>query len=218
VAGHGGCVRPAVICCGHPCQHPLMHGAASCPQVIAPDLHIYRCSHSQAMGSQLGGEVLFMDGTWNTNRYNYVLHAVLAPNELGCGVPIAFLITSSEAAEPLQRLLDRLRTKVLGGRKPPMMVDKGPAETAAMRALHWPYYLCLFHFLQIWRKWLRSKESCVSADVSKIIMARLVALAAAASAAEFVDMKQQLQNECTRLHVPQAWAKLEADWLKEPDK
>jgi hypothetical protein len=170
------------------------------------------------MGSQLGNEVLFMDGTWGTNKYNYVLYAVLAPNELGCGVPIAYLVTSWEAAAPIERLLRALRSQVFGGKMPPLMVDKGPSETGALRALQWPYFLCLFHFLQLWRKWLRSKESGVSADVSKVVMARLVALAAAVTSAEFEDMKLQLQAECTLHKVPQVWAKLEADWLQDPGR
>ena len=105
----------------------------------------------QAFGAEFGKQQLYMDGTFSTNRYNYVLRTLGDKDVLGRFVPAGFCISSSEGAEPLQQLLEAFRLRVLGGHKPTVMVDKGSSETAALRGLGWPYVLCLFHYMQVRR-------------------------------------------------------------------
>ncbi len=102
-----------------------------------------------------------LDGTFCTNLNNYPLYALLARDELGRGVPLLFCIASTEAAEPIEQMLQLAQHRLFGGTQPPIMVDKGSSETSALRALGWRHFLCYFHFLQVWKKWLKSSDSKV---------------------------------------------------------
>jgi hypothetical protein len=170
----------------------------------------------QASARAFGSRVVMYDGTFNTNKESYPLNGAVVVNEQGCAVPICFGISSSQAAETMQRHLALMQERLFAGRQPPIIVDKGSSETAALRALHWSYYLCAFHFLQVWRKWLRSSESRIPAAAASAIMAALIKLAGAATVDEFKSQLDMMEHSFSQ--YPQIFQKLQADWLPEASR
>lgn len=58
---------------------------------------------------QCGRNVLFMDATNSVTQYGYPLFVICCRDEAGYGVPVAFIITSSEEEQVLVTALKHFR-------------------------------------------------------------------------------------------------------------
>ena len=58
---------------------------------------------------ELGREMAVLDATGGTNKYGHAFYTTLVADEFGNGLPIGFMITSSEAAGPVKFFLQTLQ-------------------------------------------------------------------------------------------------------------
>lgn len=76
------------------------------------------------------------------------------------------------------------------------MIDKSPTEMRALEDCGMRYFLCLFHVLQAWERFVRSADGGVtSKDVRKAILADIIALAKCADAAAFQIIENGMKTK-----------------------
>ena len=61
----------------------------------------------QRMLDQFGRRLVFLDATGGTNKYGYMLHTLLVQDDFGRGVPVAFMLSSSEETEAIHLFLEK---------------------------------------------------------------------------------------------------------------
>ncbi|KAI2645117.1 Protein FAR1-RELATED SEQUENCE 8 [Labeo rohita] len=99
-----------------------------------------------------GSNIVFFDATHCVNQYSFPLFTLLVRDDHGHGLPVAYIITSSETQETLKLALQKLRPVFP---KPPrcFMVDKDMSEINALNEV-FPksdVLLCWYHVLQVMR-------------------------------------------------------------------
>jgi hypothetical protein len=72
-----------------------------------PFVIILSTPFQQRMLDQFGRRLVFMDATGGTNKYGYPFFTLLVQDDAGRGVPVAFMVSSSEAMEEVQLFLKR---------------------------------------------------------------------------------------------------------------
>ncbi|EFN56864.1 hypothetical protein CHLNCDRAFT_144489 [Chlorella variabilis] len=125
-----------------------------------PLVIVMQVSFQARMLDQFGRRLVFMDATFGVNKYGYPLYALVVQDESGRGVPVSFMVCSSDTAEVVEHFL---RTSMEGAQAAgdgtfkykSIMIDKSKTEIAAVDQLvstgHAEgYLLCYFHFLQDW--------------------------------------------------------------------
>lgn len=70
-----------------------------------PFVLILSTPFQQRMLDQFGRRLVFLDATGGTNKYGYAFYTLLVQDDFGRGVPVAFMLTNSEAMEEIQLLL-----------------------------------------------------------------------------------------------------------------
>ena len=87
-----------------------------------------------------------------TSRKKFLNSIVIKYDDAGCGIPVAFMITSLETKVPLERWLRWLKEEVKFERNPVFMIDCSRTEVAAIRAVfedpqirfcHWHFFRAL---------------------------------------------------------------------------
>ena len=110
--------------------------------------------------------IVFLDSTHNTSfsldnreRKAFLYSILVKHDDAGCGVPVAFMITNSEAQRPLARWLTLLKEKLLLPISPIIMIDCSATEMAAIgTAFENPQIrLCHWHMLRAMRNQANSK-------------------------------------------------------------
>ncbi|KAG9273244.1 hypothetical protein AMEX_G12351 [Astyanax mexicanus] len=146
-----------------------------------------------------GKNIVFMDATYCTNQYNFPLFTLAVKDEYGHGVPIAYMITSSEKQATLELALQKLRHTFL---TPPrcFMVDKDLCEINGLRAVfpESDVLLCWYHVMQAVVRWISKTESGVSGfsngDIKKDIISFFSKLKSCATRHDFETMAKLFQN------------------------
>ena len=59
------------------------------------------------MLDQFGRRLVFLDATGGTNKYGYMFFTLLVQDDFGRGVPVSFMISSSEDADVVQMFLEK---------------------------------------------------------------------------------------------------------------
>jgi hypothetical protein len=110
-----------------------------------------------------------MDASGQVNQYRWPIYAVVSPDAHGEGVPLAYMITSSEASEPVTKFLEVLHAANPHTFNPSViMIDASLVEVKAIRdySLSQPMQLeiriCFFHLMQAWERWLKRSENKVA--------------------------------------------------------
>lgn len=108
-------------------------------------------------------KLICLDSTHRTNSYNYNLFTLVAQNEFGQGIPVAFLISSDGKTETLTKFLTAFKSicPTVGT----FMTDNDEAEINAIRNV-FPesnHLLCWWHVLKAWKEKLR-QVGCGSDD------------------------------------------------------
>lgn len=130
------------------------------------DFYFGFCTKWQISVLKQYSSVLCLDSTHNTcyalndsSRKAFLYTIVLKHDGAGCGVPVAFMVTSSETQEPLASWLIWLRQSVTLIRTPIFMIDCSKTEMAAINsAFEAPEIrLCYWHMLRAIRLKSNSK-------------------------------------------------------------
>ena len=102
--------------------------------------------------------LLCLDSTHNiccaleSNRKAFLHSIVIKHDDVGCGVPVAFMITSTETMLPLEEWLRWLNNAVPFERSPIFMIDCSKTEVAAIKSVfpesnirfcHWHFFRAL---------------------------------------------------------------------------
>jgi len=94
----------------------------------------------------------------------WLLYAVVAPDEYGEAVPIAYMITSHEGSEPVITFLNTLKGACPELAPRVIVIDKSDAEILAIRECDLSsaeIRLCFFHIMQAWQRWLKRSDNGV---------------------------------------------------------
>ncbi|XDV36723.1 hypothetical protein PO909_006453 [Leuciscus waleckii] len=122
-----------------------------------------------------GSNIVFFDATHCVNQYSFPLFTLLVRDDHGHGVPVAYIITSSETQETLTLALQRLRPLFP---KPPrcFMVDKDMSEINALNDVfpESDVLLCWYHVLQAVVRWLMKSDSGVSGPQNSSIRKEII--------------------------------------------
>ncbi|XP_055070281.2 uncharacterized protein [Misgurnus anguillicaudatus] len=109
-----------------------------------------------------GKNIIFLDATHCVNQYNFPLYTLAIRDDYGHGVPIAFIITSSEKEATLVMALQQFKRVCPAPRC--FMVDKDMCEINALRKVfsESDILLCWYHVMQAVVRWLTKTDSGVS--------------------------------------------------------
>jgi hypothetical protein len=79
-----------------------------------------------------------MDGTSGTNKWKYCLTTLMVITKSGFGIPVAWIIHSSNSAQTMGKALDALGA-VMGAEFRPsvMIIDDAAAEISAVQGSNW---------------------------------------------------------------------------------
>lgn len=126
-------------------------------------------------------------------RYNYALTCLGCVDEFGHFAPCGFMVSSSEAAQPITIFISKVEEAARQLLADPsfqlrsFMIDKSAAEIRAIRDLPGErnILLCRFHMLQDWVRFLRSSKAGVAEGDRGAVVAALRGLADAADSQLF---------------------------------
>ncbi|EFN54703.1 hypothetical protein CHLNCDRAFT_135359 [Chlorella variabilis] len=79
-----------------------------------PLVIVMQVSFQARMLDQFGRRLVFMDATFGVNKYGYPLYALVVQDESGRGVPVSFMVCSSDTAEVVEHFL---RTSMEGKKR-----------------------------------------------------------------------------------------------------
>ncbi|XP_072051312.1 uncharacterized protein [Amphiura filiformis] len=150
---------------------PINH-AVDQPLIIVLQTHFMRKKMMEC-----GRSVLFMDATNSVTQYGYPLFAICARDEAGYGVPVAFIITSSEQEDVLVTALRSLRKETQFYPRA-FIVDKDYAEINALAEVYpeSKVLMCWFHVLQAVYRWMIRKESGIAGEENKVIRSEVISM------------------------------------------
>ena len=134
---------------------------------------------------QQARELVYCDSTASLDRCSCPTF-VLSTSSSGGGIPLGVVITSGESEGTITESFSYLRTLFpsnaffgRGGRGPQMYItDDCVAEKKALKSI-WPesvQFLCIFHYLQSWWKWLWDSNHGVANEDRQPIMQIIRAL------------------------------------------
>lgn len=134
------------------------------------DFYFAFCSRWQKEVLQKYSSILCLDSTYNTcyalddnSRKAYLYTIVVKHDRAGKGVPVAFMLTSSEAQGPLTSWLLWLKHSLPLEKSPIFMIDCSKTEMAAINTVFQnpEIRLCFWHMLRAIRMQASSKiHSC----------------------------------------------------------
>ena len=100
-------------------------------------------------------ELLFIDGTYKVNKYNYPLYMILAQDNLGRGWAVFYAFVHSETGDMMKAVLSSFQNMMEDLSKTcTVMLDKDQNEIAAIRGTL-PVaiiLLCRFHVIKYFKK------------------------------------------------------------------
>eukprot|EP00611_Tribonema_gayanum_P026463 TRINITY_DN630_c0_g1_i7.p1 TRINITY_DN630_c0_g1~~TRINITY_DN630_c0_g1_i7.p1 ORF type:complete len:600 (-),score=121.78 TRINITY_DN630_c0_g1_i7:81-1880(-) len=130
--------------------------------------------------------MVLLDATGGTNKYGYQLYSLVVVDDFREGVPVAFMLTSSQAAKEVKLFMDKVQEKTTRTIRY-AMIDKSPTEMRALDDCSIQYFLCFFHVLQAWERFVRSADGGVrDQGMRKAILANIKKLAGIRDRANFV--------------------------------
>ncbi|EFN58954.1 hypothetical protein CHLNCDRAFT_50501 [Chlorella variabilis] len=184
-------------------------------------------SFQARMLDQFGRRLVFMDATFGVNKYGYPLYALVVQDESGRGVPVSFMVCSSDTAEVVEHFL---RTSMEGAQAAgdgtfkykSIMIDKSKTEIAAVDQLvsTWHaegYLLGYFHFLQDWERFLSSGDAGVPKAERHRIMLALARLAHMQDQAPFKQELAFFILSNSQQHLPVA-QRMHSSWVPCAEK
>ena len=118
----------------------------------------------QSLLKRYGSELFLMDATYKTTKYSLPLFFVCVHTNVGYKV-VAEFICENENADSIAEALRILKEWNDWWNPSYFMVDFSTAEINATE-MEFPktlVYICNFHRLQSWRRWLQSSKSGLSA-------------------------------------------------------
>ena len=154
-------------------------------------------------------KLMCLDSTHRTNSYNYNLFTLVAQNEFGQGIPVAFLISSDGKTETVTRFLAAFKS--ICPSVGTFMTDNDDAEINAIQMV-FPesnHLLCWWHVLKAWKQKLR-QIGCVSDDI--LFWEKLVAFLKSSNNFE------EEYNKIIQIASPQFANYLETHWYKMKEK
>ncbi|EFN53067.1 hypothetical protein CHLNCDRAFT_137356 [Chlorella variabilis] len=192
-----------------------------------PLVIVMQVSFQARMLDQFGRRLVFMDATFGVNKYGYPLYALVVQDESGRGVPVSFMVCSSDTAEVVEHFL---RTSMEGAQAAgdgtfkykSIMIDKSKTEIAAVDQLvstgHAEgYLLCYFHFLQDWERFLSSGDAGVPKAERHRIMLALARLAHMQDQAPFKQELAFFILSNSQQHLPVA-QRMHSSWVPCAEK
>ena len=89
------------------------------------------------------GRAVLMDGTNGVVKWKYALTTLMVITKSGFGIPVAWIVHSSNSAETIRKALDALATKMGPDFQPSVMIiDDAAAEIAAVQDSQWCAHRC----------------------------------------------------------------------------
>ena len=146
------------------------------------------------------GRAVLMDATNGVNKHKYALTTLMVITRSGFGIPVAWIVHSSNSAETVKRALDALGAKMGADFLPSVMIiDDAAAEIAAVQESVWcargrprqcearSYMNAQAGACVLCMRMRRSRASCAHAKVMHATVAHICCVPAARGAAHRAD-------------------------------
>ena len=173
------------------------------------------------------GDIVYVDATSNLDRQDSKLIKFMTCSPAG-GLPLGFLITSSESEKVLKEAFEKLK-KVLpddafnkrGKEKGPVlfMTDDADAEINALHAV-WPeakLLLCVWHVLNALWRWLLQGDHQIKKDDRPHLLKKFRSLLYADTESEYEKMNSELLSDQICLKYPSFINHLEKAYLNRKE-
>lgn len=164
-------------------------------------------------------EIIFFDGTYNTNDRRMPLIVILTQDGSGCSQVVAFIIVKSENGLTLKNLFDVFKEENPCFDKIKVILsDKSFACSLAFRQAfpQASHQLCIFHVIQIFEREVTTKKRNIDIEQKNRIHGILRAMVYADSEARYMYLYTKFkQMNCPEMHqyFDDNWHNIRQRWV-----